>query len=152
MLSPLSMIGVTFTDSHFTLGIRPKHLRIWGCLMVVWERRRALSRKGMPCLFGFFMKKKMWSLEKWWKTELYSPNSSIWGTVKHTDVCCDCLASLKWSSLLIHPKTLGIFPKSKMASCLVEIFKCVCALPHGHLGPEGCCMPSLKIVQWLPLA
>ena len=33
------------------------------------------------------------------KTELYSLNSSIQGTVTHTDVCCDCLIfSKKWSA------------------------------------------------------
>ena len=48
------------------------------------------------------------------------------------------------------PKTLEIFPKSKMASCLVEILRHTHDLPCGHLGPEGCCAPSLKSVKWLP--
>ena len=50
MLSSLSMIGMTLTCFQFTLGTRSEHFGIWGCAASVWERRRALSRKGMPCL------------------------------------------------------------------------------------------------------
>ena len=92
VLSSFPMFTVKLMSFHTTLGTGSKYFWVWGSTAPVWKRSRALSRKGTPCLFLG----KMWSLEKWWKTELYSLNSSIWGTVK-AHWCCVHLSLILWT-------------------------------------------------------
>ena len=49
------------------------------------------------------------------------------------------------------PKIQNYWENPKWCPALLKIVKFACALPCGHPGPEGCCTPSMKGMQWLPL-
>ena len=55
---------------------------------------------------------------------------------------------LPLKNMLKYPK---FFENSKWHPALMKNIRFVHTLSCGHLGPEGCCVPSLKCVQWLPL-
>ena len=109
---------MTFTGSHFTLGIRPQHFWVCGCAVPIQKRSRAPSRKGMSCLFW----SNVASRQMVKKLNCTCSISQSGALLMHTDgVCSSWLLKITCPLQIITQIFKKFFTKSKMAAGYLEI-------------------------------